>query len=103
MKMQNDLKTNLDLILGDIRVYNQKELNINLWYPRSENNIKYIKVGLMDVRAADDIRISYDFDRDGYVIEQASKFSWPIDDPECDPNWQEVAFVQAWAREEEEK
>jgi hypothetical protein len=53
----------------------------------------------MHVRAADDIRIHYDFERDGYVIEQASTFTWSIDDEECDPDWQEVAFIQAWARE----
>ncbi len=68
-------------------------------YPRSENNPKYIVVGLCDVRAADSIRISYDFDRDGWVVEQASIFSWDADDKEMDSDWAEVAFVQAWARE----
>jgi hypothetical protein len=56
----------------------------------------------MDVRAADDILIEYDFERDGYVIKQASKFVWDADDPVCDQDWQEVAFVQAWAREDKE-
>ena len=44
--------------------------------------------------------IKYDFDRDGWQILQASKFSWDGDDEECDPDWQEVAFVKAWARED---
>ncbi len=78
------------------------ELHVELWYPREEDNpIKSICVGLMDVRAADDIRISYDFERDGWKIEQASTFSWDADDKVCDPDWQEVAFVKAWARDKE--
>lgn len=72
---------------------------IALWYPRLEENVKYIEVTLSDVRAADGIRVHYDFDRDGWVIEQASTFSWDADDEKCDPDWQEVAFIQAWARE----
>lgn len=70
--------------------------NIELWYPRIKGNQKYIEIGLMDVRAADGIRISYDFDRDGWKIEQASIFEWDIDDNVCDEGWQEVAFIQAW-------
>ena len=69
-----------------------------LWYPRN-SDIKYLVLGLMDIRAADDIRVSYDFDRDGWVIEQASVFEWDGDDPICDSDWQEVAFIQAWARQ----
>lgn len=71
---------------------------IDIWYPQSEDNPKYVRLDLMDVRAADDIRVSYDFERDGWKIEQASKFSWPPDEEVFDPDWQEVAFVQSWAR-----
>ena len=70
---------------------------IELWYPR-DGAVKFIEVGLVDVRAADSIRISYDFDRDGYVIEQAGQFVFDTEDAACDPDWQEVAFVEAWAR-----
>lgn len=73
---------------------------VELFYPRGEGNARQILVSLMDIRAADDIRISYDFDRDGWVIEQASIFAWPAGDEVCDPDWQEVAFIEAWAREE---
>lgn len=73
-------------------------VHLDLWYPRSDDNPTHLQVGLMDVRAADDIRIHYDFDRDGYVIEQASTFRWDADDEEQDPDWQEVAFVKAWQR-----
>ena len=40
-------------------------VHVDLWYPRTANPIKAVQVGLVDVRAADDIRIEYDFDRDG--------------------------------------
>lgn len=72
---------------------------VDLWYPRQEERPKAIEVGLVDVRAADDIRIEYDFSRDGWVIKQATRFCWPAGG-ECDPNWKEVAFVQAWALDE---
>ena len=71
----------------------------DFWYPRLEGMVKYLGVGLLDVRAADSLRIHYDFDRDGYVIEQSSIWSWPADDTEMDVDWQEVAFIQAWARD----
>jgi hypothetical protein len=75
---------------------------IDLWYPRVGTNAKHIEVGLCDVRAADSIRIHYDFARDGYVIEQASAFSWEIDDEVRDPDWKEAAFIKAWARRTDE-
>ena len=75
-------------------------LHVDLWYPRVEDNpVDKIQVGLIDVRAADDIRIGYDFDRDGWVVEQASTFEWEADDKVCDEDWQEVAFIEAWGRE----
>ena len=73
-------------------------IQVDLMYPRSSAD-KFVRVDLCDVRAADGIRISYDFDRNGWKIEQASTFSWDGDDAVCDPDWQEVAFVKAWARE----
>lgn len=80
---------------------NEGVLCIDIEYPRNEGNIQSLEIGLSDVRAADSIRVSYDFDRDGWKIEQASKFSW--DNPEApdfgDADWKEVAFIKAWARE----
>ena len=70
------------------------------FYPRSPKTVKFLEVGLSDVRAADNIRISYDFDRDGWKIEQARVFSWDGDDTICDPQWKEVALVRAWASQE---
>lgn len=76
-------------------------LSVELWYPRSDNRPKHVEVGLLDVRAADEIRISYDFDRDGWKIEQQQRFRFPEEDKERDPMWKEVAFVQAWGSEDE--
>lgn len=86
---------------GEI-VRNGDTVYVDHWYPGVSGNPTYTQVGLMHVRAADDIRISYDFDRDGWVIQQASRFEFPADDKVCDEDWQEVAFVKAWARENQD-
>ena len=86
------------IIKLDMRRYGD-EMVIPLHYPDAPGNVKRFVIDLGDVRAADGIRIGYDKERDGWVIEQASTFSWESDDGECDPDWQEVAFVEAWARE----
>lgn len=78
-----------------------KVLNVPLWYPRSESKINTIELDLVDVRAADCIRVIYDFDRDGWSILQASRHNYDDEGNEQDPDWQEVAFVQAWGRWEE--
>ena len=70
---------------------------VELWYPRVNTaRAQRVEVGLVDVRAADNIRVSYDFYRDGWKIEQASVFEWEADDGVFDEGWAEVAFVQAW-------
>ena len=82
------------------------ELIVELTYPpRSDGDnpngqVRYIQVDQESVRASDGIRMFYDYERDGWVIQQASRFSWKADDEVCDPDWQEVAFVQSWARQE---
>lgn len=85
----------LDLTL----IENEEIAHLELMYPNCEGNIKGIQIGLCDVRAADDIRITYDFDRDGWKIEQASIFIFENEDEEQDEDWQEVAFIKAWGRE----
>lgn len=90
-----------DTILKESTVVGD-ELHIDLWYPDVRGTeIRKFVIGLMDTRAADSIRVSYDKDRDGWKIEQASTFEWKADDEECDPDWQEVAFIQAWDRHDE--
>lgn len=71
---------------------------VDLFYPRN-NPIKAVQIELSDIRAADDILIEYDFDRDGWVIKQAQVFEWEADDDVCDPQWKEVAFIEAWGSE----
>ena len=81
-------------------VYDKTEVHITLEYPMVEDRkFKSVVMGVECVRAIDDIKIHFDFDRNGYVIQQASIFSWNADDKKCDPDWQEVAFVEAWGRE----
>jgi hypothetical protein len=76
---------------------------IELMYPEIYAKEKTtLTIGMCHTRAADNIRVSYDSGRDGWIIEQASTFEWEADDPICDPDWQEVAFVQSWARQKEE-
>lgn len=74
---------------------NKEFVKAELWYPRVAGNPDEIVVSLMDVRAADDIYISYDFDRDGWVIKQEpvvdhDDYMETVGEPE------EVAFVPAW-------
>lgn len=80
------------------------ELHVSLTYPDLEKKaLKSVVFDQESVRASDGIRISYDYQRDGYVIEQASTFCWDVGDEVCDPDWQEVAFIQAWARDKTEE
>lgn len=84
------------------------ELDVTLTYPpytdadNTNEKCRYITVDQESVRASDGIRLYYDFYRDGFVIQQASTFSWSMDDNVCDPDWKEVAFVQSWGREKTE-
>jgi len=77
--------------------------HVNLWYPnvdigkpRTEDEPTEVSVGLMHVRAADDIVIDYDFSRDGYRIRMrhVKDPCIPSDDEECP--LEEVAFIPAW-------
>ncbi len=73
-----------------------------IWYPNVEGNRDHVLVELMSVRSADDLRIEYDFERDGYVIKQARWGSWQTKEQADMPaaeGWEEVAFIQAWGRE----
>jgi hypothetical protein len=73
-------------------------LYASLHYPRSRP-VRYVQLSLFDVWASDGFRTHYDFDRDGWVIEQASRWAWEDGDEVCDPDWQEVAFIKSWARD----
>lgn len=64
---------------------------VELSYPRVEGNVTHLEIDLVDVRASDGLRVSYDFDRDGWIIEQ------PINVDE--DTWKEVFFAKSWALE----
>lgn len=70
-------------------------VTIVLYYPREENNPSEIIIGLVDVRATNDIQISYDFVRDGWSIQ--SDFTNPsqVDGPHVH-ELSEVSFIPAW-------
>lgn len=88
------------------------ELIVELTYPpRSDEDnpngqVRYVQVDQESVRASDGVRLFYDYERDGWVIQQASRFSWATAEDANAPNaedWQEVAFVESWARAETEE
>jgi len=71
-------------------------LRVSFWYPRIDGHVNTIEVDLVDVRAADSIRVTFDFDRNGWLISQPV-FS---DDEEAEPEWQETAFLDALGKEQ---
>lgn len=80
-------------------------LGVEMWYPERDDKgmgQSEIHIGLMDIRAADSILVRYDYNRDGWMILQASVFEWDIDDEKCDPGWKEAAFIPAWQFESQE-
>jgi hypothetical protein len=76
---------------------------LELIYPEIYRAAKTtVEIGMCHTRAADSIRISYESDRDGWVIEQGSIFTWDMEDEVGDPAWKEVAFIKAWGSDPEE-
>lgn len=89
-----------DWILKEAKQYGN-DLHIDLWYPDKNpapgsTGVNAFVIGLMHVRASDGIRVSYDFDRDGWKIEQPTISQWEVDDKVCDEGWTEVAFAKSW-------
>jgi hypothetical protein len=88
-----------------------KEGMIEWMYPNiypSEGPRSVLKVGLYHVRAADDIEIEYDSERDGYIIFRTVTVGWT--EPTEEKNYseaiekrKEVAFIPAWDEEEVEQ
>jgi hypothetical protein len=64
-----------------------------IYHPKKQDSII---LELAHIRSANNLHITFDAKRDGYVISQQTIFSWPLDDDICDPGWQEVAFIEAW-------
>jgi hypothetical protein len=70
------------------------------------SRVEEVEIGLEDVRAANSIKVRYDYDRDGWVVcmdkivgwelKVNRACSWPV--PYYEPTMvdQEVAFIPAW-------
>lgn len=71
------------------------ELHVELKYPGQPGRPTAVVVGLESVRAADDIRLVYDFRRDGWAVQRATRFSWD-EGEDIDHGWVEVAYLQSW-------
>jgi hypothetical protein len=102
----------------EVRPLPDRAVSVEICYPRNDDvRVNTVEIGLMDVRATDSIRITYDFKRDGWSILQAAGWNRDQADGGCGKpeyenlsvdekhqlserimDWQEVAFVQAWAR-----
>ena len=72
-----------------------KPQDAELWYPRNPGNRDVVHVSLIDVRAADDLIISYDFDRDGWRIGM-DRTRYTPGLMEVVTENEEVAFIPAW-------
>lgn len=72
---------------------------VELWYPRLPGHADTLEIGLVDVRAADEIYVRYDFERDGWVVLQhvhQEMLTWGDEIRQVTRIPQEVAFVPAW-------
>ena len=97
-----------DYKLGISLDVSEETANFEFLYPPYETEpvgekVRYLTVGISTVRASDGIRIHYDFERDGYSIEQPQQLAWSADGKVCDEKWTETAFVQSWHFEKEQE
>lgn len=65
------------------------------------NDGNELEIGLVGVKTSDPIRISYDFEREGWVIKQLELIPLYKDGPTDggEQVWHEVAFFDSWAFE----
>lgn len=78
---------------------------IDLYYPRGDETITTIEVGMTDVRATDSLRIKYDFPRNGWAVYQPKTETVRTADPSVwrdVDEWIEVAFLPSWRFREED-
>lgn len=72
-----------------------EDVRIVFSYPRNEGNPTRLILALSDVRAAGELIVTYDFDRDGYCI-QMDRTESVDDGAEWVEDLVEVAFIPAW-------
>jgi hypothetical protein len=80
------------------------EKYIPLEYPKQGDNVNHLKINIETVRASDGIRVSYDFGRDGWKIEQPRYTDVLVRDNVYDQvcEWVEMSFLQSWALEDDD-
>ncbi len=80
------------------------ELHVELTYPpradedNSHGQCRYVIVDQEAVRASDGVRLHYDYNRDGFVIEQPKHRPVKLKDNSYDmvTDWIEVGFFKSW-------
>ena len=80
--------------------------SVDLWYPNIDPDrgpLPRIKIGLMHVRAADDITVEFDGERNGWVIRMDRTREHEGGVGETIEEKVEVAFVPAWLTEKGSK
>jgi len=84
----------------EIGIDGEKTARVEWMYPNiyKDESLDYIEIGLYHVRAADDIRIEFDGERNGYVIRMDRTVER---EGHCETieEKQEVAFIPAWNQE----
>lgn len=81
-------------------------LSVDLTYPNmGEGRVQHVEVNQESVRASDGIRLTYDYERDGWSIQQPQLHEVLVEVKngcacyESREEWIETAFVQSWALE----
>ncbi|AGK86865.1 hypothetical protein FDJ58_gp057 [Bacillus phage SIOphi] len=90
------------------KVEYEKLVHLEIEHP-VDNSIDTVEIGLCSVRASDDIRIKYDFDRGGWVIYQPKGYFTEVSRSsgriveEYHEEWIESAFCPSWKNQPEDK
>jgi hypothetical protein len=71
--------------------------HVDLYRVDGPRTPRYVRVDLMDVRAANTLVIHYDLERDGWAIESPTKMGWEDGEDLYDERLEEVAFVPAYS------
>jgi hypothetical protein len=79
------------------------EVHVTLTYPpwtdadNKNDQCRYVCVDQEAVRASDGVRLYYDYQRDGFVVEQPRPYMKLIDGCyHCEQTWIEVGFFESW-------
>ncbi len=83
------------------RIEAQGPVEVELLYPSNSEPSWPVEIGLTHVRAAPNIRVRYDFDQDGWVVEmEVCWFSEGDEAMEPEDAWRQVGFFQSWELQE---